>query len=139
MKLVDAYFSARKDLESSFQHCAGPVRHVDASFSARKDLEGSFHHSGGPVKFVHASFSASNDLESSFQCCEGPVSSCLPLSKPGKIQKAVFTTIKSYEGRARFFACCAYRTKTFSPVGYLVNLAYGPFSARKDLESSLHH
>ena len=78
MKLVDAYFSARKDLESSFQHCAGPVRHVDASFSARKDLEGSFHHSGGPVKFVHASFSASNDLESSFQCCVGPVSSCLP-------------------------------------------------------------
>ena len=63
------------------------------------------------MKLVHASLSSSNDLESSSQYCGGPVSSCLPLSVPGKIQKAVFTTRMFYEGRAGFFECRANPTK----------------------------
>ena len=69
MKLAHASFSARKDQESSFHHCAGLVELVCASFSAGKELESSFHNCGGTVNLVHAPLSASNDLESSFQCC----------------------------------------------------------------------
>ena len=36
MKLVHVCLSARKDLESSFHHCGGPVKLVEALFSARK-------------------------------------------------------------------------------------------------------
>ena len=35
--------------------------------------------------------------------------------------------------------CRANQTKTFNPVVYLAKHACAPFSARKDLESGLHH
>ena len=66
VKLVNASFSARKDLESSFHHCGGPVKLVHASFSAKKDLESSFHSCGVPVKLVLASFSARKNPYSTF-------------------------------------------------------------------------
>ena len=52
MKLVQA--SDRKDLESGFHQCAGPVKLVQACLSTRKDRESSFHHCGGPVRLVQA-------------------------------------------------------------------------------------
>ena len=54
MKLVHARLSVRKDLESHFHHCGGPVKLVQSSLSARNDLESNLHHCGGPVKVVHA-------------------------------------------------------------------------------------
>ena len=36
MKLVQACLSARKELEGSFHHCAGPVRLVQACLCAGK-------------------------------------------------------------------------------------------------------
>ena len=50
MKLVQTCLCDRKDLESSFHHCAGPVMFVQACLCDRKDLESSFHHCVGPVK-----------------------------------------------------------------------------------------
>ena len=41
---------ARKELESSFHDCGGPVKLVQARLCARKDLESSFHQCGGPVE-----------------------------------------------------------------------------------------
>ena len=38
MKHEQAYFSARKDLESSFHHCGGPVKLVQAYFCAGKTI-----------------------------------------------------------------------------------------------------
>ena len=55
------------------------------------------------------------------------------------IQKALFTTGMSYEGRAGFFECRGSRTKTINLVGYLAQLTYAPSSASKDLESIFHH
>ena len=53
MKLVQACLGARKDLESSFHHCGGPVKLVQACLlSARKDPESSLHRCCGPVKLV---------------------------------------------------------------------------------------
>ena len=45
VNLAHAPFNARKDLESTFEYCAGPFELVHAPFSARKDLESSFNHS----------------------------------------------------------------------------------------------
>ena len=36
MKLVQACLSVRKDLESGFHHCGGPVKHVQSCVSAGK-------------------------------------------------------------------------------------------------------
>ena len=54
MKLVESYLSVRKDLESSFHHCGGPVNLVQAYLNTRKELESCFHHCGGPVMLVQA-------------------------------------------------------------------------------------
>ena len=50
MKLVQAFVSVRKDLESSFHHCGGPVELVQACLCARDDGESNFHHCGSPMK-----------------------------------------------------------------------------------------
>ena len=42
-KLVQAWLGAKKDRESSFHHCGGPVNLVRVFLSARKDRESSFH------------------------------------------------------------------------------------------------
>ena len=55
---MQAYFSARKDQESSFDHCVGAVKHVQACLSTWKDGESSFQHYGGVVKLVQAHFCA---------------------------------------------------------------------------------
>ena len=57
---VQACLCARKDLESSFHHRAGPVKLVKACLGARKDLESSFHNCVGLVKLVQACLSAGN-------------------------------------------------------------------------------
>ena len=58
MKVVQACLSVRKDLESRFHRCGGPVRIVQAC------LESSFHHCGGHVKIVQACLCARKVLES---------------------------------------------------------------------------
>ena len=54
MKLVQAYLSVRKDVESSFHHCGCPVKLVQDYLGTRTELESSFHYCGGPVKPVQA-------------------------------------------------------------------------------------
>ena len=49
---VQASLRDKKDLESSFHHCGGPVRLEEACLSVRKELESSFHHCGSPVMQV---------------------------------------------------------------------------------------
>ena len=43
MKLVHTCLSIRRDLESSFHHCGGPVWLVPTSLGARKELERAYH------------------------------------------------------------------------------------------------
>ena len=57
---IQACLCAWKDLESSFHHCAGPVKFVQACLRSRKDRESSFHHCAGAVKLVQACLSAGN-------------------------------------------------------------------------------
>ena len=52
MKLVQTCLCARKDRESSFHRCGGPVKLAEDCLSARKNLESSFHHCGGAVNLV---------------------------------------------------------------------------------------
>ena len=49
-----ACLCARKDLKSSFHHCAGPVKLMQACLCVRKQLESSFHHCGGTANLVQA-------------------------------------------------------------------------------------
>ena len=44
MKLVQAYLSVRKDVESGFHHSGCPVKLVQDYLSTRKELESSFHY-----------------------------------------------------------------------------------------------
>ena len=52
MKLVQACLCARKDRESSFHHCGGPVKHVVAYLSAMKYRESSFNYCGGAMNLM---------------------------------------------------------------------------------------
>ena len=54
MKPVQTCLCDRKDRESSFECCGGPVKLVQVCLSVRKELEGNFHHCGGPVKLMQA-------------------------------------------------------------------------------------
>ena len=54
MKLVQAYLSVRKDVESSFHHSGYHVKLVQDYLSTRKELESSFHYCEGPVMVVQA-------------------------------------------------------------------------------------
>ena len=53
MKHVQSCLSTKKNSESSFERCGGPMKLVQACLSVRKELEGSFHHCCGPVKLVN--------------------------------------------------------------------------------------
>ena len=44
MKLVEACLRARKDPDSSFHHCGGPVKLVEACLSAGKVRDSSFNY-----------------------------------------------------------------------------------------------
>ena len=78
MKHVQARLSARKDRESSFHHCGGPVKLVQACLCAENTLQRPFNRRGGAVKHVQACLSASKGGESSFHYCGSPVSWCKP-------------------------------------------------------------
>ena len=54
MRHVHPSSTARKELESSFHHCGGPLKLAQACLISRKDLESSFYRSGGPVKLVQS-------------------------------------------------------------------------------------
>ena len=73
MKQVKASLSARKDLESSFNHCGCPVKPVHACLCAKNTLQCHLHRRGRAVKLVKACSSARKDRESSFHRCGGPV------------------------------------------------------------------
>ena len=51
MKLVQTCLCTGNTLQRRF-HLRGAVKHVQACLSSRKDGESSFHHCGGPVKLV---------------------------------------------------------------------------------------
>ena len=51
MKLVQACLNAGK---VCFNQRGSAMKHVQACLSARKDLESNFNHCGGPVKLVQA-------------------------------------------------------------------------------------
>ena len=72
MKHVQAYLSARKDLESSFNHCGDPVKLVQACLNAERPDQ-AVYFQGGAVKHVHPCLSARKSRESSFNHCGGPV------------------------------------------------------------------
>ena len=73
VKQVKACLSARKDRESSFHHCGGPVKLVQASLCAENTLQRRFNRREGAVKHVQACLSARKDIESSFHHCGCPV------------------------------------------------------------------
>ena len=59
MRLWNAIFSARNDLESSFHHYGGPVKLVHANLAVRKGIQNSFYKYGGFAKLMHACLSRS--------------------------------------------------------------------------------
>ena len=69
---MQAGSSARKDLESSFHHCGGPVN-VQTFLSAIDILQNRFNDCSRRVKLVHACLSSRIYLYSSFDNCECPV------------------------------------------------------------------
>ena len=54
MKHVQASLSAWQVTQCSHNHHSQTVKLVQACFHARKDRESNFHHCGGPVKLVQA-------------------------------------------------------------------------------------
>ena len=55
MRLVAACLNAGKRSETAvFNHRGGAMNHVQARLSFRKELQSSFHHCGGPVWLVQA-------------------------------------------------------------------------------------
>ena len=50
--LVEASLCTRKDIESTLHRCGCPVKLLHASFSVSNDLDNSFHHCVGHVKHV---------------------------------------------------------------------------------------
>ena len=66
MKVLQTCLCDRKDLESSFHHCAGPVKPVSASLSAGNVCSCRLHCREGVVKQVQACLSTKKDRESSF-------------------------------------------------------------------------
>ena len=52
MKHVQAPLIDRKDRESTFHHCGGPVKLVQGCLSARNDGESRLHHCAGLVKLA---------------------------------------------------------------------------------------
>ena len=73
MKDVQACLSARKDVESSFHHCGGPVKLVQASLCAENTLQRRFKNRGGAFKHLQSWLSTSKHVESSFHHCGSPV------------------------------------------------------------------
>ena len=70
---MQACLCARKDRESNFHHCGGPVQLTEACLSARKYRESSFHHCRGAVNLVLDWLSTKRYLESGFHHCGGSV------------------------------------------------------------------
>ena len=54
------------------------MKHVQAFISARKDVESSFHDCGGPVKLVQACLCAENTLNAVLNAEEVLLSTCSP-------------------------------------------------------------
>ena len=73
MKEVKACLSARKNRESGFHHCGGPVKLVQACLCAGNTLQRRFNRRRDAMKHVQACLRARKDLESSFHHCGGPV------------------------------------------------------------------
>ena len=73
MKNVLACLSAKKDGESSFLHCGGPVKLVQTCLCAGNNIQRRFHRRGSAVEHVQASLSASKDQGSSSLLCGSPV------------------------------------------------------------------
>ena len=84
MKVVLAWLSAKRQRESSFHLCGGPVKLVEVWLCARrfseagasqfmKDRQSSFLHCGGPVQLAEACLFSRKDRETSFHHCGGAV------------------------------------------------------------------
>ena len=70
----------RKDLESSFHHCGGPVQLVQACLSVRMELESSFDHCGGLLRLVPACLNAGKRSEAAvLTSVEELLSTCRPV------------------------------------------------------------
>ena len=71
MRVVHAWFGARKDRESNFHHRGGAVKHMQACLSACMDGESSFQDYGGIVKLVQAHFIARKRARKQFSSLWG--------------------------------------------------------------------
>ena len=73
MKLVQTGLCSANILKSRFKRGGGAVKHVQACLSARKDGESSFLHCGGPVKLVQNCLCVGNTLQRRFHRRGGAV------------------------------------------------------------------
>ena len=85
MKLWHGIFSARKDLQGSFDSYGGPVKLVIATLSVRKTMEKNFHDYRGAVKLVQASLGDRKDVERIFTTLEVLLSLCRVVWVTGKM------------------------------------------------------
>ena len=93
---IQACLCAGKDLESSFHHCAGPVKLVQACLRARKNQQSCFQHCAGAVKLVQACLRAWKDRQSSFHRCLATSEARTISFKCGKgLTKTVSTAVEA--------------------------------------------
>ena len=91
MKHVQTCLSARKDGESSFHNCGGPVKLVQACLCMGSTIHRRFNRQRGAVKHLQACGSANKDGETVFTTEEVLCSSCKPVYVRETPYNAVFT------------------------------------------------
>ena len=70
MNLVQANLGVHRELKGIFHYSEGLLKLWNGILSARKDLESRFDHYGCPVKLVHASLVAGKGIETNFRTAE---------------------------------------------------------------------
>ena len=115
VKLVQACLYAGTTWWRRFNLLGLAVKHVEACLSSRDDRESSFHRCGGRESLVQACLCARNPCKAVLTTEEMLWSTCRPVWVPGKIEKAFFSTVVSYEARASLFMCGKDLITPFSP------------------------
>ena len=70
------------------------MMHVQACLGARNDGESSFSHCGGLMKLVQAFVFVQERSRKQFSSPWRCFDTCRPVKVPGKIEKAIFTTVE---------------------------------------------
>ena len=134
-------------IESSFHHCAGPVKLVQTSLGDMKDMERIFHRCGSLAKLVQASLGVRNDVESIFHHSGGKSFSQLwrscaahaSLFVRWDIESSFLPLSRSCEGRAGHFGWQEKCRRHFHYCRSPAEIVHASLGVQEDPKSSFHH